>query len=310
MSNIMTGRWVSNAMATGFVLASSTVAMAQALQVQTLTFAGITVSITHVVSFIKNGEMRELTWKNQESEGTIKSKVVPDLIVTLGGLSVPLKDIESLKKLEKPDKKWELKWKNQESTGKITNDDEPTYSSSIPPTSTGSPPLQKGVLTYEQEHFIRRELEAMVAHGTDESASSLRERVRDKAEGMAEEFLKIGKNELYQDSSLLTRLQNLVDSAMALHRPRTVPYSAGYETRPPRTVREPSDDESRSRCECVYCHPLHQAGTCSLPYAPMTVPMLPGAASYAPAIYYAYPYGQKHRHLHGVFCTCSWCRRW
>ena len=304
----MIGRWVSNAMVAGLVLANSTMAMAQTLPVQTLTFGGNTVSVTDIESFIKTDtETRKLTWKNQGNSGTLESKVVPELILTLGGMSVPIRDIESLKKL---DNAWDLTWKNQEGSGSIKSAQPPTYASSNPPTIPGTPPLQKGVLTYEQEHFIRRELEAMVAHGTDESASSLRERVRDKAEGMAEKFLKIGKNELYQDSSLLTRLQNLVDSAMTLPRPRTDRYPEGSKTRPSRIVGEPIDDESRSRCECMYCHPLHQAGTCSLPYAPMTVPMLPGAVSYAPAMYYGYPYGQKHRHLHGVFCTCSWCRRW
>jgi hypothetical protein len=72
--------------------------------------------------------------------------------------------------------------------------------------------------------------------------------------------------------------------------------------------RESEDDDSRSRCECAYCHPLHRAGTCSLRCAPMTLPTFPTVGSSAPMPYYSAPYAPRHHFLHGLFCPCSWCR--
>jgi hypothetical protein len=238
----------------------------------------------------------------------VEAQSVPEETASFNGMTIPVKSIESFK--QNPDKKWEMTL--AAGGGVIKSDHPPVFSSSVTPgTPPDVPALQpKSGLTNVQENLIRGELEAMVTHGSDQSASSLRARLRDRAEEMAEAFLRIGRHELYQDSSLLSKLQDLVRVAMIPYRPPIVSPPVGPKWRSSSSGGEPIDDESRSRCECMYCHPLHQAGTCSLPYAPMTVPVLPAAVSYAPAMYYAYPSGQKHRHLHGAFCTCSWCRRW
>jgi hypothetical protein len=240
------------------------------------------------------------------TSSVVEAQGVPEGTVTLGGMTVSVSAIESLTKSEKT---WVLKWKGPAGSGEVTSTDPPLLSSSYTSPGVEALPRDRG-LTTDQESLIRRELEAMVAQRSGQSSASLKRRLREKAEAKVEAFLKIGKSELYQDSPLLTKLQDLVDTTIREHQERKHPSREKVDVQNTGRAREKDERDTGTRCECEFCHPMHRAGTCSLPCAPLTIPLLPtAAASHAPT-YDLYPSAQKHRLLHGHFCRCAWCRGW
>jgi hypothetical protein len=157
------------------------------------------------------------------------------------------------------------------------------------------------------------------------SAAQLRQRLVARAEALAADSYGLTTRELAQSPGVRRQLWEIVGGLVpAEASPHRLPPLSIRDQRPADEDDEPrqrpaDDDDKPRRCECVYCHSLHAAGTFSLPYYQPacqptlpTLPTLPTMGSYAVTPYYAVPYGYAPRRhpLHGLFCPCTWCRGW
>jgi hypothetical protein len=157
----------------------------------------------------------------------------------------------------------------------------------------------ESLTTIEGELSDLKELNAGV------SPALIRQRLMARAETLAADALGITTRELARHPRIRSQLWQIVR--------RLVPPGTSSPpvtaTNPARTQSTSTDsDDSPRRCECVYCHSLHAAGTCSLPYPPTCPPSLPTMGTYYATPTYMVPYAPRRHFLHGLLCPCAWCR--
>jgi hypothetical protein len=178
----------------------------------------------------------------------------------------------------------------------------PAVPAAVLPLEPAAKPLPER-LDADQLANIEEELEDLLADNAGVSHALLRSRLTARAETLAAETLGISTKQLAQCAGIRRQLRTII-------RPLIDKIPRATDEKKPSTA-TPDDDHSHRRCECIYCHSLHTAGTCPLPCLPVSLPTLPTVGSYAAAPYYVIPYVPRQHVLHGLLCPCAWCRgRW
>lgn len=164
-------------------------------------------------------------------------------------------------------------------------------------------PTGDRVLSSEEQRFIREELTRM-REGASVSEPLLGQLLRDRAEELAMKYLKVAERDAIPAAIRLDLGRLAEELALSPPSPgrgstrrldREPWRDSDWRRRDSDWRRRESDyrDDYEPRCECIYCHPLHEPGTCPYPYCPPTVPWRYAVPVLAPAVVQTSGHGGK-----------------
>ena len=163
-------------------------------------------------------------------------------------------------------------------------------------------------LTERQRAYLRVRIGDMIADASGPVTSRDRLALTEWAEHKAAEFLHLEGKPLPAPVGI--DIRDLVNSAIRVAPPRARVETWNLDDPTPGQAADPVVDRVSSRCECEYCHPLHAAGTCPLPYRGLASTVSPPSqgVGFAPVAAVGMAPAPKRHWLHHLLCPCSWCR--